>query len=65
MEKNSERLLRERASAEVLRIPATCRAERDIPYTAQKKKRERSRRISCGSLAEPLFNANTTAMLSQ
>ena len=65
MEKNSERLLRERASAEVLRTPAICRAERNTPYTAQKEKRERSRRMSYGSLAEPLFNANTTAMLSQ
>ncbi len=40
------------------------RAETVIVKRAQMKNRVRSRRISWGSLAEPLLTAKTTAMLS-
>ena len=58
-------LLRDRASAAVFWLPAMWRAEIMKSCSALKKKRVRNKRMSWGSLADPLFNANTTAMLSQ
>ena len=65
LDRKDGRLLRDRSSAKSFATPAICAKDSVKPKYASKKKRQRSRCMSCGCLLERLATMQTTAWLSQ